>query len=141
MQDIIDVIVHIRDHTIHCISSPFLPFYLCFSHCPFLSHIMIPTRTQAFWNITHLKTSLLLIHYQLQRLLYFSETLFRLSSILVSRIACWFSLLPIFPSLPIDFCQIFSSTISLKPLSSKSPMMSAFTIPMAFNRSSSKSIS
>ena len=96
MQDTTDVILHIRDHTIRCIPSPLLPFYLCFSHCPFLSHIMIPTRTQAFLSITHLKTSLLLIHYQLQRLLYFSETLFRLSSILVSRIACWFSLLPIF---------------------------------------------
>lgn len=142
MQDISDVIVHIRDHTVHCISSPFLPFYLlCSSHCPFLSHIMVPTSTQAFWNITHLKTSFLLIHYQLQLLFHFSETLPRLSSILVSRIVCWFSLLPIFPSLPIDFCQIFSSTISLKRLSSKSPMMSTFTIPMAFNQSSSKWIS
>ena len=142
MQDTIDVIVHIRDHTIHCISSPFLPFYwLCFSHCPFLSHIMIPTRTQAFRNIIHWKTRLLLIHYQLQLLLHFSETLPRLSSILVSSIACWFSLLPIFPSLPVDFCQIFSSTISLKPLSSKSLMMSTFTIPMAFNQSSYKLIS
>lgn len=83
MQDITDVVVYIKDNTIHYISSPFYLFtYFVSITVPSSSTSLSPPAHKDFVNITDLKTRLLLICRQLQLPLHFSAILSNLSSIL-----------------------------------------------------------
>lgn len=116
MQDTIDVIVHIRDHTIHCTSSPFLPFcWLCFSHCPLpLSH---HDSTSEHKHLEILSVEKQAFYWSIISCSYYSTSLKLSQALLNPGLKHCLLVLPtsnLLPSLPIDFCQIFSPTISLE---------------------------